>query len=297
MFALANASLARGHYRLQAYLEALRYYAIAFDRQGYSEAFWQLRYTWLEFNLGYVLLGFLLLYLALNLLKWGKQRMLSTSVIQPWLNKPFIMQVRDDLRLTKHVLAHPLDTYQDIKHLKKSSWWTATLIYISVLVASVFSIYTTGFIFQTDNLNQFNLLLHTVTLLGSLLLFVFSNYLVATITNGEGFFKDVYLTTAHALIPYVILTPLLSIISNGLSYNELIVYQLLDGLRFVWSGLLVVLMIKEVHNYDVKGVLKNIFLTLFTMMMIFFIGFLMYVLTSQLWAYVESIITEVLLRG
>jgi len=297
MFALANASLARGHYRLQAYQEALQYYAIAFDRQGFSEAFWQLRYTWLEFNLGYVLLGLLLVYLALKLMQWGKQRVLAASAIQPWLQKPFIIQVQDDLRLTKHVFAHPLDTYQDIKHLKKSSWFTATVIYGSVLVASVFAIYSTGFIFQTVNLNQFNLLLHTVTMLGAIFLFVFSNYLVATITTGEGFFKDVYIATAHALIPYVVLTPLLAIISNGLSYNEWIVYQLLDGLRYGWSGLLVVLMIKEVHNYDVKGLLKNILLTLFTMVMIVFIGFLMYALTSQLWNYVESIIAEVRLRG
>jgi hypothetical protein len=120
---------------------------------------------------------------------------------------------------------------------------------------------------------------------------------VATITNGEGFFKDVYVSTAHALIPYIILTPILAIISNGLTYNEWIVYQLLDGLRFIWSGALIVLMIKEVHNYDVKALLKNIFLTFFTMVMLVLIGFLMYVLTAQLWNYVESIIQEVILRG
>jgi uncharacterized membrane protein len=56
-------------------------------------------------------------------------------------------------------------------------------------------------------------------------------------------------------------------------------------------------MIKEVHNYDVKALLKNIFLTFFTMVMLVLIGFLMYVLTAQLWNYVESIIQEVILRG
>jgi uncharacterized membrane protein len=71
----------------------------------------------------------------------------------------------------------------------------------------------------------------------------------------------------------------------------------LDGLRFIWSGALIVLMIKEVHNYDVKALLKNIFLTFFTMVMLVLIGFLMYVLTAQLWNYVESIIQEVILRG
>ena len=297
LFALANASLARGHYRLQAYEEALRYYAIAFDRQGFSEAFWQLRYTWLELNLASVLLVLILVFAALKLWRWGKARLLAFDSVQHVLQQPFMQHVKEDLRLTRHVLAHPLDTYQDIKHLKKSSWLTATLLYLTVLIVSVLEIYTTGFIFQTVNLNQFHLLIHSFTVLGGLFLFVFSNYLVATITNGEGFFKDVYVATAHALIPYIILTPILAIISNGLTYNEWIVYQLLDGLRYLWSGALIILMIKEIHNYDVKALLKNIFLTMFTMVMLILIGFLLYVLTTQLWNYVESIIQEVILRG
>ena len=297
LFALANASLARGYYRVQAYEEALGYYAIAFDREGFSEAFWQLRYTWLELNLATVLLIVIIGFAALKLWQWSQARLLSVPSVQNFLQKPLMVKMNDDLRLTRHVIGHPLDTYQDIKHLKKSSWLTATLLYLTVLVASVFEIYTTGFIFQTVNLNQFHLLIHAATLLGGIAIFIFSNYLVATITNGEGFFKDVYVSTAHALIPYIILTPILAIISNGLTYNELIVYQLLDGLRFVWSGALIVLMIKEVHNYDVKALLKNIFLTFFTMVMLVLIGFLMYVLTAQLWNYVESIIQEVILRG
>jgi hypothetical protein len=297
LFALANASLARGHYRVQAYEEALRYYTIAFDRQGFSEAFWQLRYTWLEVNLATVLLVLVIAFAAIKLWQFGKARLLTFHSVQTFLQKPLMLRMNEDLRLTRHVLVHPLDTYQDVKHLKKSSWLTASLLYLAVLIASVFEIYTTGFIFQTVNLNQFHLVIHSLTLLGAMFIFVFSNYLVATITNGEGFFKDVFVSTAHALVPYIILTPILAIISNGLTYNEWIVYQLLDGLRFVWSGTLIVLMIKEVHNYDVSALLKNVFLTFFTMLMLVLIGFLMYVLTSQLWNYVESIIQEVILRG
>jgi hypothetical protein len=297
LFALANASLARGHYRVQAYEEALRYYTIAFDRQGFSEAFWQLRYTWLEVNLATVLLVLVIAFAAIKLWQFGKARLLTFHSVQTFLQKPLMLRMNEDLRLTRHVLVHPLDTYQDIKHLKKSSWLTASLLYLAVLIASVFEIYTTGFIFQTVNLSQFHLVIHSLTLLGGMFIFIFSNYLVATITNGEGFFKDVFVSTAHALVPYIILTPILAIISNGLTYNEWIVYQLLDGLRFVWSGTLIVLMIKEVHNYDVSALLKNVFLTFFTMLMLVLIGFLMYVLTSQLWNYVESIIQEVILRG
>jgi hypothetical protein len=297
MFALANGALARGHYRLQAYEEALQYYAIAFDRAGFSEAFWQLRYTWLELNLSWVLVGVVMVLLLGQLYQWLKKRILVMDFAQGWLHHPKVKTLQRDYRLTQHVLFHPLDTYQDIKHLKQSSWWMATLLYGLLLMVSIFEIYATGFIFQTVNLNSFNLLIYTFTFLGSIGLFVFSNYLVATITNGEGFFKDVYLATAHALMPYLILTPILAILSNGLTYNESIVYQLLDGLRYAWSGLLIVLMIKEIHNYDVKALIQNILLTLFTMMMLVLIGLLLYALGAQVVNYFEGIIQEVLLRG
>ncbi len=297
MFALANGALARGHYRLQAYEEALQYYAIAFDRAGFSEAFWQLRYTWLELNLSWVLIGIVLILLLRQLYQWSQKRILVTDGAQRFLQRPLIQRFNQDYRLTKHVLFHPLDTYQDIKHLKQSSWWMASILYALLLIVSIFEIYATGFIFQSVNLNEFNILIFTFTFLGTIGLFVFSNYLVATITNGEGFFKDVYLATAHALIPYLLITPILAILSNGLTYNESIVYQLLDGLRLAWPALLLILMIKEIHNYDVKGLIQNILLTVFTMMMLILIGFLLYALGAQVVNYVESIIQEVILRG
>jgi len=297
MFALANGALARGHYRLQAYEEALSYYMIAFDREGFSEAFWQMRYTWLESNLGTFIVVLFVGLMLFQVWKFAQSRLFATSLGQQWIALPVVKRVKQDMRLTKHILAHPFDTYQDIKHLKQSSYLTASLLYLSVLIVSVFEIYATGFIFQTVDINSFNLLVYMITFLGSLGLFVFANYLVATITNGEGFFKDIYLSTAHALIPYVIITPLLAIISNGLTYNELIVYQLLDGLRYVWSGVLIIFMIKEIHNYDVKALIKNIFLTLFTMVMIILMSFLLYILVSQFINYIESIIREVSIRG
>ena len=98
-------------------------------------------------------------------------------------------------------------------------------------------------------------------------------------------------------MPYLIITPILAIISNGLTYNESIVYQLMDGLRFAWPALLLILMVKEIHNYDVKGLIQNILLTMFTMMMLILIGFLLYALAAQVVNYLESIIQEVILRG
>jgi hypothetical protein len=133
--------------------------------------------------------------------------------------------------------------------------------------------------------------------LGGLLLFVFSNYLVATITDGEGWFKDVFIATSYALIPFILITPVMIGLSHVLTLNETIVFQILDVLRWGWTGLLIVLMIKEVHNFDFKALIKNILLTVFVMMMVILVLFLLYILSSQLFNFLEGIIREGLLRA
>jgi hypothetical protein len=297
MFALANASLARGYYRLESYQEALNYYAIAFDRGGFSEAFWQLRYAWLEANLGIVFIFLIVGLILYQVWRRAQKRILATAFVSRIVQTSHYQRAESDLQLMKHILVHPLDTYQDIKHLKKSSVTIATIIYLLVLIVSVFEVYATGFIFSTVDLNNFHLGVFSVTLLGGIGLFILANYLVATITNGEGWLKDIYIATAHALVPYLILTPILTIVSNALTYNEIVVYQIIDIVRYAWSAILIVLMIKEIHNYTIGQLIKNIFLTIFTLLMIVLVGFLLYVLTAQVFNFIEGIIREVILRG
>jgi len=75
------------------------------------------------------------------------------------------------------------------------------------------------------------------------------------------------------------------------------VYQIIDIVRYAWSAILIVLMIKEIHNYTIGQLIKNIFLTIFTLLMIVLVGFLLYVLTAQVFNFIEGIIREVILRG
>lgn len=297
LFALANAVIARGYYRLQNYSEALTFYLFAFDRIGYSEAFWQLRYQWLELNLSLVfmlLIGFLLMIQAM---KWAQKRY---KVFQWALDVRSNVQEQTlvrQLRLTQRMVGHPLDTYQDIKFAKKSSLLAAGLLYAAVLAVSLIEVYGTGFIFARYDINTFNVWGYSAIILGGIATFVLSNYLVATISDGEGWLKDIVLSTSYALTPYLAITPIMILVSHVLTANELIVYQILDGLRYGWSAILVVLMVKEIHNFDLKALIKNLLLTAFTMVLLVLVAFLLYVLTSQVYNFIEGVIREVLLRA
>jgi len=297
MFALANAALARGQYRLQNYVSALEYYFIAFDKAGYSEAFWQLRYRWLEQNLSIVFTGLIVVLVLSSVYKrYGRYSALG-QVLETGVGKVTSSRIVKELAYMKHILVHPFDTYQDIKHAHKSSIKSALLILLIFWIVGVLEVYGTGFIFSSIILADFNLLLYSVSHLGIVGLFIFANYLVATISNGEGWLKDIVIATAYALTPWILITPMMTILSNVLTYNEMIMYTFLDQIRLGWTLVNLVFMIKEIHNFQVKPLLKNIALTIFTMVMIVLIGFLLYLLGLQVVNYIEGIIREVMLRG
>ena len=296
VFALANSSIARALYREMDYRGALAYYLIAYDQGGYSEAFWQIRYDWLQNYLGIALIALLS---ALVLKKGLKIADHNYKIYEPFrkvetnLSKAKIYR---ELKLSLSIFRHPIDTFYEIKHRHKASYASANMIYLCVVIVSIFAVYLTSFVFSANDVTGFNFLRYTALILGFLILFVFSNYLISTLNNGEGWFKDVYISTAYALMPYVLFTIPIVLLSNVMTQNEVFIYQASLFIRNGWSIILILIMIKEIHGYSVSELIKNLFLTIFTMVMISLMLFLIYVLFNQMVDYIVGIIREVLLR-
>lgn len=296
VFALANSSIARALYREMDYQGALAYYQIAYDQNGYSEAFWQIRYDWLQDYLGFVLILLIATLLAVKLLNKVDNHYEIYKPIRSIEKKLSKKKIYRELKLTLSIFRHPLDVFYDIKHYKKSSYLTATIIYIIAVIISILAVYFTSFIFSVNDVTSFNFLRHTAIILGVIILFIFSNYLISTLNNGQGWFKDIYISTAYALVPYIVFTIPIVLLSHIMTQNEVFIYQAMLSIRNYWSLLLIVIMIKEIHGYSLGELIKNMLLTIFTMIMIALILFLVYILINQMLDYVLGIIKEVVLR-
>ena len=192
---------------------------------------------------------------------------------------------------------HPVDTFYEIKRNHKGSYLSASVLYGLFIILNILTAYLTAFIFNYTNIETYSILRQSAVIISVIILFVFSNYLISTLSSGEGFFKDIYITTAYSLTPYIILTLPVIILSHGLTLNEVFIYDALNSVKLIWSLALIIVMMKEVHNYSIKELVKNILLTLFTMVMIVVIVFLVYILANQLYEYVVGIIREVILRA
>ena len=129
-----------------------------------------------------------------------------------------------------------------------------------------------------------------------LLLFVVCNYLVSTITGGEGKFKHVYCGTIYALSPYLIFMLPLQLVSNILTENEAFIYSFGEFVLIAWSGILLYLMVQELHFFTIRGTIKNIIVTGVTMFLLVLAAFMFYLLFMQLSDFVIEIFQEVRMR-
>jgi len=204
----------------------------------------------------------------------------------------------DDLVFMFRFIKQPADSFYYIKKNLRGSIRFAVIIYVLVVVLRVAILYVTGFIFNNyvslSDIKPLNEIIYTV-----LALFIWNaaNYLISTISDGEGRIKDVVIGTAYSLFPYVLFALPIALLTRVLSLNEVFIYSLGQNLIYAWVGLMLFIMVKEIHNYSFGETLKNILLTIFTMGLFLLTGYILYVLFNQLFDFISAILQEVRLRG
>jgi hypothetical protein len=103
-----------------------------------------------------------------------------------------------------------------------------------------------------------------ITIFVPFFLFVLQIILVCSIRDGEGKLRDVYHASAYTLLPMIITFPLAAIVSKGLTYNEAFIYSTIMFIGLFITGVYFIIMIKEIHFYDMKPTISNLLITIFT---------------------------------
>lgn len=103
-----------------------------------------------------------------------------------------------------------------------------------------FSLYYTSLIFMSIDRNRINLLMEIVMFILPWFIWVISNYLISALKEGEGRFKDVFVGSSYAMVPYILIIIPLTVVSNVLTNYEATVYnffkmQQLSGVQFYFS--------------------------------------------------------------
>ena len=297
LFDLANKGIGDAYFAQMEYEEAMDAYIIARDRDGYSQAYWEVRNQNL-LNSGPIIIVVLLAFVVLFILNQfiGYTKYLKLPFVKAH-HKLKEYKKYNELIFGFYVIKQPADAFYGIKREQKSSNLMA-LIYIALFfIAYIVWKYYTSFLFNDTIVSQINIFRELVIVMLIIGLFVFSNYLIGSIRDGEGKFKDILQGTAYILLPMIITFPILTIISHYLTANESFVYQTLLYIGIGMTIIYIIIMVKEIHFYDMKPTIANILITIFTAIMIVAFSFIIYLLLSEVYGLFADIIKEVVGRG
>jgi len=298
LFDLANKGIGDAYFAQGDYEQAMVYYEVARDRQGYSEAFWEVRNAALLGSAGAivgVLIGLIVLSIANSLIHFTRfasepLRRFRTRVLE---KSGFYRQMVFPLYLFRH----PADGFYGIKREKKGSNLTALIYLLAFFAAYLLWIFKTNFLYNDHIPSEINLLEQITTVFLPFFLWVVANYLVCSIREGEGKLSDVFQGSAYALLPMIVTFPLLTLISQGLSYNESFIYYTILYAGIALTVVYLIIMVKEIHYYDMKPTIGNILITLFTAIMMLAVIFIVFLLLNEVWNLVSDVIREVISRG
>lgn len=202
----------------------------------------------------------------------------------------------NSLKFAIYCLTHPLDGFWDLTHEKRGTYAAANTILILTLLARVFRLRFTSFIFVTVYWEELNMLTYIGSVLFPLVLFVVGNWALTTLFDGKGRLGQVYMGTCYALAPYPLLQFPLMIFSNFVTVDEAEFYSMISVISLVWCGMLIIAAMGQIHEYSLgKNILFTV-ATLFAMLVMIFILLLFLSMISQGVAYFISLAKEILFR-
>ncbi|MGQ9908960.1 MAG: YIP1 family protein [Candidatus Flexifilum sp.] len=295
---MAYQALADADFNRDDYASALRYYRLAEDRAGYSEAFWELRNTVLQQHLGGALGVFVVGWVALSVFNRLERRRGWLDPLRRLIAQARRLRLVDDFVFLFRFIRQPADSFYSIKTNERGSLLFALLLYAWVTLVRIAALYITGFPFNPfASAREIQLEAEILYTLGAFVVWNSGHYLIATISDGEGSLRQVIIGTAYSLFPYALFALPIALISNVLTLNEVFLYTFSSQLILFWCGVMLVIMVKEIHNYTISETVRNLLLSLFTMAVMLLTAYILYVLFTQLFEFVLGIIREVGLRG
>lgn len=291
---LAYRGIARAEYLKGEYASAIKHYAAAYDRDGYSEARQKLRAQTLSKNFTFLISGIVVLAIALIVLSKNKKRILDKIGYQSLKETGYAGMKK--WKYPFYNLIHPSDGMSEMRYNKKESLPLAIFFAFAWYASEVLMRQYEDYIFNDTNKNNINIFMILATTIGLLLVGCIANWAVTTLVDGKGTFRNIFIYASYSMIPLTIANLIVTVASHGMISSEAAFVQILLFVGAAWSAILLFMSMITVHMFTVKKAIVMTLLTAVGMLLIVFLLMLLAVLYSQASTFVTTIFYEILYK-
>ncbi len=285
---IAYTGLGKAAFRTGRYEEAMEYFHKAGDRANYSKAFQYRRREIIADGFMWAVPVFLAA-LALLVVGVKLKRRYCPARVDP-------QSFRGKLAFGRYVAFHPMDGFWDLKRENRGSLRVALLFTGLLCVVMVAQRQLTGFLFNTANIKELNLLIEISKVLLPFGLWCISNWCVTSLMQGEGKLRDIATMTGYALLPMLVLNTVGIVLSNLMTSKEGDFYFFCVALGALWSLGLILLGHQQIHDYTLRRSLFVTFLTVVVMAVVVFLAILLIVLLQQMIGFGSDLLNEIFYR-
>ena len=269
------------------YENAAVHYKLAGNIDGYSDAYWQIRNDDIAVLLPYILAAIAIFVIARFLIERfydPEERVKKANI---W---------KDDTKMLFKVLKHPIDTFYDIRRENKGHMITAFALYVVEYLLFMAYFLGSGFVLIGNSAQDASVLFLSCIFWAPIMLFVISNFLVCEVGEGKARFRDVFISTAYVLSPFVVLMPFAIAISHMITGNELALLSLGIIAIVAWTVVNLLIATKEIHVFELGEAIRHLLVTAFLMAVIVLAVSLIYMLCEEMVDMVISVVKEVYYR-
>lgn len=296
LFDYAHKGIAESYYMEENYAAAMEHFELSNDKAGVSKAFTELRNAVIRKNI-FIILGIAVVvlgggYVLLMLKKKTKVLAPAGSFIKRVTDKPLLNELLFIFKIPKN----PMDAYYGIKRENKVSVKSASILYGIFVLIYLADKYLRGYIFSGITIGQYSVIKDAVIIIGILVLIILAHYLICSITEGEASLKNVYCAIVYSLMPYILLRPIVIILTHILTDSEVFLINFLNVIIYACTIALLIVMVNELNNYKAKETVKCIFWTLFAFFVAIVVLFILYVMSKQTVEFIAQIWSEVIYR-
>lgn len=296
MSILAHNGVGKAYLHAEDYEASLEHFKVANNKDFYSQSFWEVRNKWLQKWLGPILIIVVVLLVIKKIVgiidrkKGGRLAAVKKRAGEKIKGLPVLKDIIYALKTPRH----PMDNYYEIRKYRQGSVVAATVIYALFFLDFMAFKTLKGFVYQTvsvEDMDIGSIVLGFFILLG---LFIICNYLVTSINDGDGTFKQIYMIPAYGLMPAMISLLIVTVVSYVLTYNEAFLLTIVLIIGITWSVITIFLGLQTVHDYTFGETIKSILLTVVFMIIVAVIGIIISIMWDSLYSFLAAVGKEMI---
>lgn len=207
------------------------------------------------------------------------------------------MSKKEKLLYPFYVITHPFDGFYEMRHRGKGSVPVALLlIFLFGLSFSLNRRYA-SFVVNYNNPRSIDSRAEVIGIFLAVLLFAAANWSITCLLEGEGRFKDIITVIGYSMLPLVLTYIPATIISQFVAADEESIYYLITNIAMLFFAILLLIGIMVIHNFGFGKTLVTLIFTFIALLIIIFIILLIISLLNQVYYFLQSVYTELILRA